>query len=154
MVLAEIATSLGSIKTALDILKRLKKAPASGSISTEIADLQSVLIEMQQGIMAANETHTADIGRIRDLEEEVANLKAWDGEKERYELQNVWAGSFVYALKPVAKPSETPHWLCAHCYQNRKKRILQIAYMGMTDNTWLCPDCSTKIMVLRDTLPQ
>src|SRR5580704_16072262 len=116
MVLAEIVTGLGGIKTALDILKGLKKSGASGSILTEIADLQTALIEVQQGIMAANQTHTTDIERIRQLEEEVMRLNKWDGEKDRYELKAISGVSFVYALKPSDAGSEPAHWLCPNCY--------------------------------------
>lgn len=41
------------------------------------------------------------IQRIRDLEEDVARIKAWEEEKKRYQLVNPWQGaaSLVYALK-------------------------------------------------------
>lgn len=154
MVLAEIATSLGSIKTALDILKGLKKSKASSSILAEIADLQAALIEVQQGIMAANQAHTADVERIRELEEEVARLKAWDSEKTRYELKSPWTGAMVYALKPAKGDSEPPHWLCATCYHQSKKRFLHIAHHGMTENHWMCPECKTVLMVGNGVAPQ
>src|SRR5260370_35297808 len=51
--------------------------------------------------------------------------KAWGAEKEKYELKNVGRGSFAYVRKKDAQPSEPSHWLCAQCYQNSKKSILQ-----------------------------
>src|ERR1700723_2421079 len=107
MVIAEIAEGLAGIKTALDILKGLKRTGTASPILSEIADLQSALIDVQNGIMAANQTHTADIDRIRELGEEVARLKAWDGEKDRYELRNIWHGAIVYSLKPDKRAGET-----------------------------------------------
>lgn len=154
MVIAEIAEGLAGIKTALDILKGLKKSQASGCILAEIADLQTALIEVQQGIMSANQIHVGDIQRIRDLEEELAHLKAWDGEKERYEMRVPWTGATVYALKPSERAGEPPHWLCATCYQQRRKRILHAKGAGMTATRWECPDCETEILVSNGVAPQ
>ena len=154
MVIAEIVTGLSGIKTALDILKGIKKTQASGSILAEIADLQSALIDVQQGIMAANQTHTADIDRIRELEQKVADLKAWDGEKARYELKNVWQGTMVYALKPDNRGGEPPHWLCANCYQKGKKCILQAAQYSVSTARWMCPDCKNTVIVNSSVVPQ
>jgi hypothetical protein len=151
MVLAEIVSGLSGIKTALDILKGLKKSGASSGILAEIADLQSALIEVQQGIMAANQTHAADVERIRDLEEEVARLKAWDGEKGRYELKAVYAGATVYARKPDNTEAEPPHWLCANCYQDRKKSFLQVTRRVGGEHLWECPNCNEKL-VLDDSI--
>lgn len=156
MVLVEIATSLTGIKTALDILKGLKKSDTSRPILGEIADLQSALIEVQQGIMAANETHTADIERIRDLEKEVADLKAWGAERENYELINVGFGSVVYSLKQSIQPRGTPHWLCANCYTQGKKsflsRVAQLPIHGAVN--WACSNCPTKVSVSIGVAPQ
>jgi len=146
MVIAEIAEGLTGIKTALDILKGLKKSGASGAILAEIADLQTALIEVQQGIMAANQTHTADIEAIRDLEAEVACLKAWDGEKARYELKSISGVAFVYSLKASESNGEPPHWLCANCYGNRKKSLLQVQGMAERDKVWKCPECDSKVL--------
>ncbi|HEX4106394.1 MAG TPA: hypothetical protein VHX92_09205 [Rhizomicrobium sp.] len=142
MVIAEIAEGLTGIKTALDILKGLKKSQATGGILTEIADLQTALIEVQQGIMAANQTHTADIDRIRELEKEVATLKAWGTEKERYELKQIDAGYVAYMLKPSERGGDPPHWLCATCYSNGQKAFVQA--QGRTkDGIHLMLECGT-----------
>jgi hypothetical protein len=156
MVLTEIVTGLSGVKTALDILKGLKKSNASASILTEIADLQSALIEVQQGLMAANQTHTADIDRIRELEEEVIQLKAWDGEKDRYELKNVGHGAMVYALKPDKSTGEPPHWLCANCYNQRKKSWLNPGSANIVSHQrdWDCPVCRSRFSLPGQTAPQ
>lgn len=143
MVVAEIVSGLAGIKTALDILKGLKKSDASSNILSEIADLQTALIEVQQGIIAANQTHTEDIDRIRGLEAQVASFEAWEREKARYELKPVPPASFVYALKPDMAAGEPLHWLCATCYQRGEKSFLQRGSYGGFENFyfWDCHTC-------------
>ena len=153
MVIAEIATGLTGLKTALDILKGLKKANTSGPILSEIADLQSALIEVQQDILAANETHATDIDRIRGLEAEVAELKAWNDEKERYDLVSLPPGAFAYALKPTMAEGEPIHWLCANCYEDRKKSLLQRRQWVSSCYEWGCHSCSGSIRVAEDIEP-
>ena len=70
--------------------------------------------------------------QVRELEEQIAKLKALDAEKQRYELKElkredgVFAeGIFVYALKADAELPEPPHRLCANCYHNGQKSVLQ-----------------------------
>jgi hypothetical protein len=65
------------------------------------------------------------VQRIRDLEQEIARIKAWEAEKQRYQLIAPWPGCFVYALKETSKGTEPPHWICEHCYQDGRKSILQ-----------------------------
>ena len=47
-------------------------------------------------------------------------------EKERYELQPVGdTGVLAYTLKDSVEPPEPPHQLCANCFNDRAKSILQ-----------------------------
>ena len=143
MVIAEITEGLAGLKTALEILKVMKKSQASGQILTEVADLQTALIEVQHGIMAANQTHAADIERIRELEKEVAHLKAWGDEKKRYELKQIDGGFFAYMLKPEHRGMEPPHWLCATCYSKGEPGFMQIQGRTKDENhvTIKCGTC-------------
>ena len=45
--------------------------------------------------------------------------------RQRYQLQRFYPGSFAYALKPEMAAGEPPHYLCANCYQQTKKSLLQ-----------------------------
>ena len=73
-------------------------------------------MEAQASAIQAREAYSAQIDRIRELEAEVAGLKAQGTDKHRYELKNVAPGVFAYMLKPEARGGEAPHWLCQHCF--------------------------------------
>ncbi|MGH7089946.1 MAG: hypothetical protein ACREFQ_13705 [Stellaceae bacterium] len=110
-------------------------------------------IEFLEKLVAAELAQLDLIARVRQLEEEIARMKAWSAEKERYELHRIGSLAFAYLLKPDAQPPEPPHWLCAGCYQQAKKGILQFAGLRNSMMLWQCPLCSTPIHVPEGTPP-
>jgi hypothetical protein len=63
--------------------------------------------------------------RVGALEKEVAHFKAWDTEKQRYKLTELGARFVAYMLKEGMENGEPPHHLCAQCYSDNLKTILQ-----------------------------
>ncbi|MXW17012.1 MAG: hypothetical protein F4123_01130 [Gemmatimonadetes bacterium] len=84
-----------------------------------------------------------DIGRIAEsqselhdefaaLEKRVARLESEDIElrdqiawKDDYELNDIGLEVPVYTPGPWCESADSPHWLCAHCYDNDKKSYLK-----------------------------
>lgn len=127
-------TGLGAVKAAFDLAKSLKNI-------NDATIRNGAVIELQEKILSAQEAQTALIQRVGDLEKEVANFEKWDAEKEKYELKEIHTGSYAYAVKENARGSEPPHLICANCYEQNKKRILQkSSAVHMT-----CPECKTRI---------
>ena len=83
------------------------------------------LIDAQTKIFAVNNERATLIERIGKLEKQVTDLEAWETEKQRYELKEIAFGSFAYVVKPAMQGTEPPHQICANCYQQAKKSILQ-----------------------------
>jgi hypothetical protein len=70
--------------------------------------------------------------QISDLEKKVAELEAWNAEKEKYQLHDIRQGlpggqdgMFAYRLKSMGSTGEPIHFLCANCFYDRHKSILQ-----------------------------
>jgi hypothetical protein len=137
---AEVFAGLGAFKTALDMAKGLKDID-------DAVRRNAAVIDLQETILAAQQAQSSLIEKVRELEKEVTDLKAWGAEKEKYELKNVGQGSFAYVRKKDAQPSEPSHWLCAQCYQNSKKSILQYVYGDSPDHIYDCSACGEKIRV-------
>lgn len=116
--------AITGLKTAGEIAKRLLQLKAAVDIQAQAFDLQRAILDAQESALAAQSEQSAMIYRIRELEEEIASQKAWEGEKERYQLTTPSEGLYVYALKESSKQSDPPHWICEHCYQDRRKSIL------------------------------
>ncbi|WP_425155525.1 hypothetical protein [Candidatus Palauibacter sp.] len=160
--------SLGkSLKTAADLLKSLldlgSRAAASPQVADEmveafnakIRELSAELLDARQFASEAQASQFALADRVRELEEELVKLEDWAQEKERYTLDAVDSAAFAYVLKPDIKTTEPPHWLCAHCFEQHRKSVLQFA--GQPPNVpgggrgdyrrWACSACGHALMV-------
>lgn len=140
--LTAIGAALASLKAAKDIAQAMIGLRDAAAFQSKMIEFQSAILDAQASAFSANEERSSLIERIRDLENEMADLKAWDKEARRYELTEVAARVFVYALKSNAQGSEPSHWICPSCYQKRQKSILQ----GLNSQSfgWVhrCPSCN------------
>src|SRR5579863_9111223 len=77
---AEVYAGLSAIKTAFDMAKGLK----------DIHDAtlrNAAVIELQEKILSAQSEQATLVVRVRELEQEVDNLKSWNADKDRYQLE-------------------------------------------------------------------
>jgi hypothetical protein len=140
---AEIFAGLSSIKIAFDLAKGLKDID-------DVARRNAAIIELQEKILSAQSAQADLVEAVRHLEKEVADFKTWETEKPKYELKQLARGgaSFAYAIKPDAQGTEPFHCICAACYQNSKKSIIQLktmVIMGSSEQVLACPVCQTEV---------
>ena len=129
------------LKTAIDARDESKRREALSELTSAMAEIsarQLAVTQNQQSLLQENEA----------LKKKIEAYDKWEQEKERYALQSVGSGGFVYALKPAHDASDPPHWLCTNCYKDRHKSILQQAGLETGDrgNYWLCPHCKGRVM--------
>ena len=135
----EVFAGFSAAKAAFDIAKGLKDLD-------DRTHRNAAVIELQEQILAAQAEQAAAIERIRDLEKQVADFETWDAEKKRYELKNVGYACFAYMLKPEARGSEPPHFVCANCYNQRRISIIQRGFPQPGGRAgFFCPPCKTEI---------
>ena len=137
---AELVTGLGLFKAMFDAAKGLKDI-------NDAAVRNTAVIELQEKILAAQAQQMALVESVGELEKEVARFKTWDAEKERYELTQVGDHStLVYTLKEGVKSSEHPHQLCANCFTDGKKSILQEEVLAVgRARVLVCHRCGSEI---------
>src|SRR6267154_1614450 len=124
---AEIAVGVTSLPAALDIAKAMIGLRDAEAFRSKSIELQGLILEGLEKAIEAREAYSAQIDGVRALEAEMASLKTWDAEKQRYELKGVGVNSVAYMLKPEARGTEPPHWLCPNCYSQGKKAFMQRA---------------------------
>ena len=139
--------TITGLKAAVDIANSIIKLKPTPGVKAKIAELQGAILSAQSSALSANANQAAMVQEIRALKEEIARVKAWDTQKQHYQLYSIWeGGAVVYALKKSMSNSEPPHWICTKCYEDGRKSILN--QKQRTDkNFWMlvCPACNSQI---------
>jgi hypothetical protein len=115
---AEVFAGLGALKTAFDIAKGLKDID-------DAARRNAAVIELQEKILSAQQSQSALIETVGNLENEVARLKAWEADKARYQLTEIGPGMVAFSIKEGMRNGEPFHRICANCCAGGKKSYLQ-----------------------------
>jgi uncharacterized protein YcgI (DUF1989 family) len=144
---ADFAALFSSLQVITNLTKFMIDARDASVIRAKAIELQREIIATQQGAIAANLSHSAMLDRVRQLEKEVADLKAWDAEREKYKLTKMSQCTDVlgYALKEQRDPTEPVHFLCANCFEGRIKSILQREKRFGRNEVLFCPRCRTEL---------
>jgi DNA polymerase IIIc chi subunit len=136
---SEIMMGLGAFKTMFDIAKGLKDA-------SDATIRNAAVIELQEQILAAQAAQMTLIERVGHLEEQMAAVKKWDTDKERYKLKQIIPGTTAYVLKNSEANGQPVHALCANCYHNGKKSVLQSnGECSIAKHALVCPSCKSAI---------
>ena len=146
-------SAIGAALTSLNTMKNIAQAMLGlhdvQALQAKVIDFNNAIIDAQTKIFLVNEERTALLQKISALEKEVADLEAWETTKNRYEMKNTSGGGFAWFLKKDAQGSEPPHEICAKCYEEKKRNILQpkqpSAAAGMLPELY-CPACKTRIL--------
>jgi Zn finger protein HypA/HybF involved in hydrogenase expression len=139
MVVAETIAGLSAVKSAFELTKAIKDLD-------DRTRRNAAVIELQESILSAQAAQATLIEKVRELEAEVARMKTWDAEKQRYELKDLRKGFFAYIPKEGMESGETPHAICTNCYQKGFKSILQNSgHAVVHDRSWDCPSCKSKM---------
>jgi hypothetical protein len=134
--------------------KALRGLSADAQIKLATIDLMETILAAQGSAFAAQQEQATLLQRIRELEEQMARMKTWDAEKQRYELKAIDTGAFAYMLKESERAGEPTHWLCTNCFNKGHKGFLAFK----TQNThpgggrghhsiWACTTCNATVSI-------
>jgi hypothetical protein len=139
-----IQGAIGGLKTAFDIATGISKLNTMAEVNAKAIELQQIILSAQTSAFAANSEQFAMIQRIRDLEDELARVKAWETERQRYKLVSPFSGAMVYAVQKAMSNGEPAHYLCTNCYRSGKASILQNTQNIEGWTSFLCPICKSE----------
>ena len=142
--LPSIEGAISSLQAASEIAKTFIGLRDTTTIQAKTIELQKVILDAQSSALRAQSEQSSFLERIRQLEKKVAEVEAWNTEKQKYQLTEVGAGQFVYTLKEQTGSTEPQHMLCANCYNHNEKSILQteIRYPGR-HTVFFCQNCGS-----------
>lgn len=147
MDVGSIAALASSLKTMGDIAKAMIDLRDAQAFQAKVIELNREIMSAQGSALAAQADHATMAERVHGLEVRIAELEAWDHEKERYQLTDHGGGTFTRALKPGKEEGEPFHRICAHCYEHRRKSILQSRGLFQGREKVICPSCETTVML-------
>jgi hypothetical protein len=149
---AEITAAVTSIRAAYDLTKAMIALRDADLLANQARELNTLLLDILDKSISAREAQSAQLDEIHALKTEIAELKAWDAEKKRYELKSVGTGATVYVLKPDERGTEPPHWLCPNCFAQNKKSFFQSTReMERAHYIFRCVGCKTAIAISQNT---
>lgn len=137
-VIASFTNANNLIKAIIGVRDNIKSLEQVNALQSEISSIQT-------GYFSLLQQNTAMVTEREDLKKEIANLKAWKAEQERYELKKISHEVYAYALKESACNGEPSHLLCCHCYNNSKKEILHLENPSDYSKIYECHGCGNKI---------
>ena len=149
--ISAFAGLITSLRSAVEITKAIMGIGDTNTLQTKMLDLTKEIMSAQSCALATQSAQLELSQSKRELEGELAKLKAWNMEKYRYELQNVGSGAVAYVLKQSMRGSEPIHWICANCFQIGKKRFLNESHSDLHFVYHKCQECAGKIRI-RKTL--
>jgi hypothetical protein len=91
-----IASAVSALNGAKDIAQAMIGLRDSAAFQAKLLEFQSKLIDANSATLAAQDERSSLLEQIRKLEKEVADLKAWDTEKQRYQLTEIGPAAFAY----------------------------------------------------------
>lgn len=109
----------------------------------EAIELNQKILAVQQELFAAHMAQTSLVEEVRNLKDQIARMKDWDIQKQRYKLASPHEGGMVYALQKAMSNGEPAHYICTGCYEQGKRSILQCVPDKDRWTMWLCTACKT-----------
>jgi hypothetical protein len=140
--ISEIIAAIQSAKVLNDLVKAARELKNYNEFVAAVSEVSSKLIDAQAAALTALDRQLSLTNRVSELEKDIMELKNWESEAKRYQLERVPSGFFAYVLKRGMEMGEPPHELCANCFQKRQKSIIQYDF---SFSCYVCHNCKTYI---------
>jgi rubrerythrin len=140
--LISIKTAFSNIKIASDIIKGILSIKSMTEINEKAIELQGIILSLQDKIFDIQKEYSEIYDKYSEISNWTKNIAS------HYSLYDTGEGKFVYALKQeFVKPDEPMHWICAQCFNERKKSILQAARKDEFAHSVQCPICKFYVFI-------
>ncbi len=137
----DLTKAVSGLKQLSSLVQGFNQLKTEAEVAQKTLELNRVLTAVQQDLFAAHAAYTAAISRINELEKELVRMENWTAEQQRYQLHQPYPGSFVYRVKPEMQRGEPIHDICAQCYQQGIKSILQFTGIEKGWHKYSCHRC-------------
>lgn len=150
----ELAGAFSSLNSAVKFLQTLNSIKTAAELNEVKVRLQADILQGQQGLFEAQQAQASALSRIADLEQQIMDMKKWNADKQNYELVEILPAGFAYMEKIEMGSGQPAHWLCANCFEQSQKSILQLKKEARPWATYHCNRCSAEMTVFSRSRPQ
>jgi hypothetical protein len=140
------ATLFTSIKFAYDFAKGINSLNSTVERNEAIAKTVEILRAVQDDALTMRERYSLLLTEKDNLIKKISEFEKWSEIERQYELKEIAPGVFVYAYQKTDKAIEPAHWICAKCYNERKKSILQRSKKDGHGTHYKCHTCGSTIL--------
>lgn len=151
--IAEIGSLLTSSKVAYDIAKGISALKSDVDRNESISKILEVLLTVQTNALSVNAIAQELQEEKYALTQKIMEFEKWSETENQYELKEIAIGVFVYSRNSAMASSEPKHYLCARCFNERKKSILQRFSHSFDGIHYVCHTCTSEIIDRSDPLP-
>jgi hypothetical protein len=146
--IGSIAAVTTSLQTLTDMTKAFIGVRDAVITQDKVLQLQQAIMSAHSAALSAQTEQYTLLECVRELEKQISDIEAWDEEKVRYELKEVSSGAYAYVPRQDEASREPFHWLCATCFQDRAKSVLQYAGPAQRgrESHFRCGRCKTVIL--------
>ncbi|WP_382157547.1 hypothetical protein [Hydrogenophaga sp. ANAO-22] len=143
---AEIQGGMTALKTALDLVKAGKGVIDQATMAAALYEIQKRLMETQGAALQAMEENTKLTRRVQELEAGMAVKEDWKAEVAKYERTKVAEGIVAFTEVGRSDRLNDAVKLCAHCFGEGFKSILQVQHEDMRQRSLNCPRCRSSLI--------
>jgi hypothetical protein len=140
----EISAALTALITATKAVSGVLNRARDVETKTAISGILDSLLDAQTKLLAFHSKYDELAEINRQLQQKIVEYEKWDAQAERYKLQEIVKGIFVYVLQPDQAKGQPIHWLCPNCFEEHQKSILQKP--GVDHLNYKCHRCSFDII--------
>jgi len=147
---SHLKRNMGLLETIEKVGKLLNERASAAVLRERLAHLRDEAQAMEKQLSGLQRDNAVFASRIRELERKVSDYEQWDRVASRYQLRQLADGIFVYALTKT--DGEPEHYLCPHCFGERKRSILQRPSVDHTN--FVCHVCKLDIRPVATPFPK
>ena len=142
--IAEFLGAAQSVQVLASLLKSAQGLTNYNEIVAAVSEVNAKLMAAQAvGVQSLDAQRTLH-DRVRELEQQVEAFTEWKKFAPDYALQAVGAfkRDFVRVYKPQTASDQPKHWVCARCYEEKKRYVLN---QTRNEHAYECPNCKAQV---------
>lgn len=139
--ITEITTALQSVKAAITIIKGISSLKSNIEVKEKSVELLDIIISIKSDMISLQSMYDELLQSKKDLEQKLLNINIWEETKVSYKLKKVADGVTVYVPKDLKENDDDFHWICANCFNEKKKSIIQLTNDDGYTKFYSCPKC-------------